>query len=105
MMADRKGSERVVVVVQREPKLLQVVLALRAPRGLTCLLNCRKEQRDEDGDNGDDDEELDQSERSRRRPGPDISGMGWRMNHERPFEKSIAEECFRKTRLTARKLQ
>ena len=51
------------VVVESEADLLEVVGALDAPGRFSRRLDGRQEQRDQHGDDGDDDEELDQSER------------------------------------------
>jgi hypothetical protein len=48
-----------VVIVQGESDLLQVVDALRPPRRLTRGLDSREQEGDQDGNNGDDDQELD----------------------------------------------
>lgn len=53
---------QVVVIVQRQTDLLEVILTLRSPGSLSRLLDCRKQQCDEDGDNGNDDEQFDQRE-------------------------------------------
>ena len=50
--ANRKLLEDIVVVVQRQADLLDVVLALRPPGGLSRLLNGRKEQGNQDRDDG-----------------------------------------------------
>ena len=63
--ADRGGREcpvDVVVVHHRQPQLLQVVDALRASGGLARRLDGGQEQRDQDGDDGDHDQQLDQRE-------------------------------------------
>src|SRR5262249_37801427 len=52
----------VVVVVTGEPDLFQVVLAPGTAGGLAHLLHGWQEQADEYGDDGDDDEQLDQGE-------------------------------------------
>src|SRR5262245_57611204 len=62
--AGREETQRVVVVVERQADLLEVVLALR-PRGrLAHLLDGGQEQADEDGNDGEDDQQLDQRERA-----------------------------------------
>jgi hypothetical protein len=45
-------------------KLLQIVRALHAPGGLACRLHGREQQRDQDGDDRDDHQELDQGKSS-----------------------------------------
>jgi hypothetical protein len=49
-------------VEDRQGELFQVVLALAPRRGLADLLHRGEEQPDEDGDDGNDDEQLDQRE-------------------------------------------
>ncbi len=49
-----------MVVVQGQAELLEVVRALRPPRGLAGRLDRGQQQRDENGDDCDDDEQLDQ---------------------------------------------
>ena len=49
---------RVVVVVQRQPVLFEVVDALDARGGLADFLDGRQEQPNEDGNDGYDDEQL-----------------------------------------------
>src|SRR5439155_13899995 len=51
------------VVVQRQPDLLEVVLALRPGRRLAHLMNRRQQEADEDGDDGDHHQQFDQRER------------------------------------------
>jgi len=51
---------RIVVVVNRQRHLLEVVGALHPRRCLADLLDGGEEQADEDGNDGDDDEQLDQ---------------------------------------------
>src|SRR5581483_7643916 len=58
----REPHQRVVVVVQTEPDLLEVVHALAAGGRLPDLLDRGKEQADQDGDDGNDDQQLDQGE-------------------------------------------
>ena len=53
---------RRVVIVQGQPHLLEVVLALRPPGGLAGGLDGGEEQADQDGDDGDDHQQLDQRE-------------------------------------------
>ena len=54
----------VVVVVQCQAKLLDVVLALRAPRGFTGLLHGWQQQGDQHRNNCNDDQQLDQGKRT-----------------------------------------
>src|SRR5947199_54813 len=60
------GRGRVVVgggaVVEGDAQLVQVVLGLGAGGGLADLLDRGQEQADEDGDDGDDDQQLDERE-------------------------------------------
>jgi hypothetical protein len=51
-----------MVAVQRQPDLLEIVGALSACRGFPHLLDGRQQQADQDGNNGDDDEQVDQRE-------------------------------------------
>ena len=53
---------RAVIVVQREPDLLQVVDALRPPGGLAGRLHGGQEQGDQDGDDRDHHQQFDQGE-------------------------------------------
>ena len=53
------------VVVQREAELHELVLALRASRGLAGLLHGGQQQRDEHRDDRDHDQEFDQREATR----------------------------------------
>src|SRR5262249_37314966 len=55
----RQAAVGVVVVVRRQDDLLEVVLALDAGRRRTDLLDRGQEQADQDGDDGDDNEQLD----------------------------------------------
>jgi len=48
--------------VQGQADLLEVVDALRPPGRLACGLDRRQQQRDQDGDDGDDHQQLDQGE-------------------------------------------
>jgi hypothetical protein len=65
VLPHRENVERIVVIVHRQPELLQVVLALRPARGLAGLLHGGKQQRDQDRDDRDHDEQFDQRERTR----------------------------------------
>ena len=49
---------RIVVVVQREPNLLEIVLALRTAGRFACLLDRRKQQGNQDGNDRDDDQQF-----------------------------------------------
>ncbi len=60
LVTDRKTAVNVMIVVNRQPELLQVVLALRPPSGFACLLNSGQQQRNQDCDNCDDHQQLDQ---------------------------------------------
>src|SRR5262249_18700978 len=57
-----QGAQRVVVVVAGQGELLEVVGTTHAGGGLAHLLHRRQQQPDEDGNDGDDDQELDQRE-------------------------------------------
>jgi len=61
-LARRKALFPVMVVLDRQPNLLQVVLALRPSRGLPRSLHGRQEQSDQACDNGDHNQEFDQRE-------------------------------------------
>ena len=58
-------AERVLVVVEREPDLLQVVRTLHPRGGLADLLNRRQQQANENRNDGDDDEQFNQRESPR----------------------------------------
>jgi hypothetical protein len=51
---------RVVVVIHRQPDLFQVVLALEPRCGLPHFLHCGQQQTNQDGNDGNDDEKLNQ---------------------------------------------
>ena len=61
-VARREATRAIVVVVQRKPDLLHVVLALQPARRLAHLLHRRQEQPDQDRDDRDDHQQLDESE-------------------------------------------
>jgi hypothetical protein len=48
------------VIVQRQPDLFKVVLTLQPVRRLTDFLDGGQEQADQNGDDGNDDEQLDE---------------------------------------------
>jgi hypothetical protein len=78
-------AERLAVVVEGEPVLLEVVDALGTPGGLARRLDGGQQESDQDGDDGDDDEEFDEGETAPRvatthRKSPD----GVRVSCERP---------------------
>ena len=52
----RQRVDRLLVVVQRDPELLQVVRALAAAGRLAGLLDRREQERDQDADDRDHDE-------------------------------------------------
>ena len=58
----RKDSMRVEIVVQSQPKLLHVVLTAATPGGLPCLLDRRQQQGNQNGDDGNDHQQLNQRE-------------------------------------------
>src|SRR5207244_5492511 len=58
----RELALRVVEIVGGQGELLEVVGAARAGSGFTDLLDGGHEQADQDGDDGDDDQQLDQGE-------------------------------------------
>jgi hypothetical protein len=58
----REPRVRVVVVVSRQPDLLQVVRALDASGGLAHLLHGGQQEADQHRDDGDDDEQFDECE-------------------------------------------
>src|SRR5262249_35851707 len=60
--AGRQDELAGVVVVGGDAELVQVVLALRVGRGLADLLDCRQQQADQDGDDGNHHQQLDQRE-------------------------------------------
>ncbi len=66
----------IVVVVQGQANLLEIVDALRACSGLADFLNGRQEQADEDGNDGDDHQQLDQRKADMRRPPRGIQEHG-----------------------------
>jgi hypothetical protein len=49
-----------MVVVQRQANLLEIVLALGPAGRFASLLNCRQQQGDEYGNDGDDNQQLDE---------------------------------------------
>lgn len=51
-----------MVIVQRQPELLQVVFALGSSSCFSRLLNSRQQQRDENCNDGDDHQQFDESE-------------------------------------------
>ena len=53
-----------MVVVQRQPQLFEIVATLSPPSRLASRLHRRKQQRYQDGDNGNDDQEFDQCKSS-----------------------------------------
>ena len=58
----RQAFLDVVAVVHRQANLLEVVLALRAGRGLADFLDGGQQQADEDGDDRDDHQQFDERE-------------------------------------------
>jgi hypothetical protein len=74
--AGREHAVRRVIVVQREAKLHQMVLALRAAGGFTRLLHRGEQQCNQDGNDGDHDEQLDQREAAVTRRGSPTVGRG-----------------------------
>jgi hypothetical protein len=72
----RELAVRVVKVVNRQPDLFQVVLALGSRSSFPDLLNGRKQQANEDGNDRNDDEQLNQ-----RKGMPPITGTMTRMTH------------------------
>jgi hypothetical protein len=81
--------EHVVVVVQRESKLPQVILALRAASGLSGGLHGRQEQCHKHPDNRNHDQQFD--ERKRTPPGP----LHVSAPQKRRSESSQSAKCFR----------
>jgi len=57
-----------VIVVQRQPNLLEIILALHTLCCGTCLLNGRQQKRDQNADNGYGDQQFDQREPAAARP-------------------------------------
>jgi hypothetical protein len=49
-----------VIILQRQPDLLEVVFAARSPGSFTGLLHGRQQECDKNGDNGNDNEQLDE---------------------------------------------
>src|SRR5262245_56263251 len=72
--ARRQMLMHVMILVGSQAELSQVVAALHAAGGLSDLLHRRQEQADQDGNNGDDDQQLDQ-----RKAAP--SDNSWRLKH------------------------
>ena len=60
--ARRKAAMRSFVIVQRQTKLLKVVLAARAAGGFAGRLHGRQQQRDKNADDGDHNEQLNKRE-------------------------------------------
>jgi hypothetical protein len=73
----------VMIVVQGQAVLFEVVLALRSPRRLPCLLYGWQQESDQDGDNGDHHQQLDQRE-----PGMPSSNA---LFHDEFFSKGTKE--------------
>ena len=90
-LAERQAPERIDVVVQGQPELLEVVVALHPPRRLPRRLHGRQEQRDQDRDDRDDDQELDQRE-ARTSMRHETSSRG------RKNPDSEKERCFNESR-------
>ena len=63
--AKRQRADRVVIVMNGNPDLLEVVHALNASCRLPRLLYRGQQQADQDGDDGNDDEQFDQRETPR----------------------------------------
>src|SRR5205823_7399357 len=88
-----KHATSIHMVVQGKTNLLEVVRALGPVRRLADFLHRRQEQADEDGDDGDHHQQLDQRERSVRRP----VGFGVATCHEsRPPRRRNGEFKSRK---------
>jgi hypothetical protein len=49
-----------MIIVNRQPDLLEIILALRPSRRLACLLYRRQQQRYQDRDDGDDNQQFNQ---------------------------------------------
>lgn len=64
VIAHGKCADGALVVEGGERKLLEVVHALRATRGLASRLHGREQQRDQDGDDGNHDQKLNEREAS-----------------------------------------
>ena len=58
----RKTAVRVEIVVQGQPELFEIILALSSPSGFTGRLNSWKQQGDEHRDDGNHDQQLNQGE-------------------------------------------
>jgi hypothetical protein len=58
IVARREKLPRVVIIVQSQPELPQIALALRPPGRLPSGLHCGQQQSDQGADNGDHDKEL-----------------------------------------------
>ena len=58
----REGAETLVIIVQRQPDLLQVIGTLHPPRGVARRLHRGQEQRDQGPDDRQDRQQLDQGE-------------------------------------------
>src|SRR5439155_26322562 len=58
-LSRRKDLEGIVIIVQREAKLLDIVRALAAAGSFASRLNGGQKQRHQHTDNGDDDQQLD----------------------------------------------
>src|SRR5207249_4191264 len=65
----RESADLVVEAVEGDADLFEVVLALETHRDLADFLHRGQQQADQDGDDGDDHQELDQREANRGAPG------------------------------------
>jgi hypothetical protein len=87
-----RGGEspfRIVMELQSEPNLPKIVLALRATRRFARGLNRRQDQGDEDADDRNDDQQLDEGERSAAMGS--IGHLGRRRRREAGGER---QDCF-----------
>ena len=85
----RQTAVHPLVVVQRQPQLAQVVLALGAAGRLTRLLNRRQQQRHQNADDGNDHQQFDES-KTRRSPSRARRRFSRDVPRSRPRARSTA---------------
>lgn len=78
--ARRQHVVGVVIIVNRQPDLLQIIFALCPASSFARLLNCRKQKSDQNGDNGNHNQQLNQRKSGSARHGraPMNEAMQWK---------------------------